>query len=155
MGQVTRTIFGCSKILQFTDAEIKQLPVSSPVTLISAIPNAVILPVIVSFTLTPWVADYTNIDVTSNFGVNINSVYTIPTLTGGGVLAQGHANLVWGDYGREYDFTPKDLGSLINKPLELVVTNGALGAFTGGDPSTVLIVQVFYNVLRYAPELVA
>lgn len=147
MGQVTRTNFGCAKITVLTNAQIKALPIT-PVTLVAAIPGKIILPHLVSFLLTPWVADYTNIDVTANISVNINSVFTPPTFTGSGMLAQGHAVACWQELGRDYDGTPYDYGDLIGQALVTDVTNGAAGAFTGGDDTTELTIQVFYEVLQ-------
>ena len=147
MGKITRTNFGCSKILLFNNAAIKALA-DTPVTLLAAITGKVILPHIVCYTLTPWVADYTNIDVTANVEVNINSVFTPPTLTGAGLLAQGHANIIWQNLGRDYDGTPYNYNNLVSQPLTLEITNGGAGAFTGGDATTILTVQVFYEVIK-------
>jgi hypothetical protein len=146
MGQVTRTNFGITKVIQFTNAQIKALPGTTP-TLVAAITGKVILPHIISYILSPWVADYTNIDVAANVGVNINSAYTPPTLTGAGMFAQGHANILWTNVGRDYDYTPVNLATVLSQPLVLVVTNGAAGDFTGGDATTILTIRVFYEVL--------
>jgi hypothetical protein len=147
MGQLNRTVFGCVTKVQFTNTQIKALPGTTP-TLVAGLSGRVIIPHIVAFTLAPWVADYTNIDVTSNIGVNINSVFTPPTLTGAGLLAQGEANFIWGEYSREYDFTPSSYDALLGKPLVLVVTNGAAGPFTGGNATTVLTVTTYYDVVE-------
>lgn len=147
MGQVTRTNYGCSKITTFNNAEIKALPGTLPI-LVPAVLGKIILPHIVAYKLAPWVADYTNIDGASNVSVNVNPAeYPVPTLTGAGLLAQGQANVIWGEYSREFDFTPFDMAALISKPLLLVVTNGVAGPFTGGNATTVLAVQVFYDVI--------
>lgn len=150
MGQRTRTNFGVSKTTVLTHAQILTLP-TIPVTLVAAIPGGVILPHMILWTLTPWVADYTNIDGTSNFGVNINAAYTPPTLTGAGMLAQGHANWLWQNTGRDYDYTPVNYATVLNQPLVTVVTNGAAGNFTGGNATTQLYIQVFYEVSRLYP----
>jgi len=150
MGQRTRTNFGVSKSVTLTHAQILTLP-TVPITLVAAIPGGVILPHLISWILTPWVADYTNIDGTSNFGVNINGAYTPPTLTGAGMLAQGHANILWQNTGRDYDYTPVNYATVLNKPLVTVVTNGALGNFTGGNATQSLYIQIFYEVLRLFP----
>lgn len=147
MGQITRTNFGCSKILSYNNAAIKALA-DRTVTLLAGIAGKIILPHIVCYTLKPWVADYTNIDVTANVEVNINGVFTPPTLTGGGLLAQGHANIIWSELGRDYDGTPYNYNNLVGQPLTLTITNGGAGDFTGGDISTILTVQVFYEVLK-------
>lgn len=147
MGLITRTNFGCSKIVTFNNAAIKALA-DTPVTLIAAIPGAIILPHIISYALTPWVADYTNIDAASNVDPNINGVFTPPTLTGAGLLAQGHANFIWSEVGRDWDGTPYAYADLLGQPLTLEISNNAAGPFTGGDASTVLTVQVFYDVVR-------
>jgi hypothetical protein len=146
MGRITRTNFGITKIVQFTNAQIKALPGTTP-TLVAAIAGKVILPHIISYILSPWVADYTNIDGAANVGVNINGAYTPPTLTGAGLLAQGHANIIWQNTGRDYDYSPVNLATVISQPLVLVVTNAAAGPFTGGDPSTILTIRIFYEVL--------
>lgn len=147
MGQVTRTNFGCSKITQFSNAAIKALA-DATVNLVEAIPGAVLWPHVVTFILSPWVADYTNLDGAGNVNVNVGTAYTPPTFTLAGLLAQGHANYVACEYGREYDFTPKNLADAMNKPITLNLDNNGSGLFTGGNATTVLTVQVFYEILR-------
>jgi hypothetical protein len=148
MGRITRTNFGVSKIIQFTDLQIRTVLADAVVTLVAAIPGAVILLHIVSYILSPWVANYTNLDVVGNVNVNINGLFTPPTFTLAGLLAQGHANLIWQNLGRDYDYTPVACLSAVNQPLTLNLDNNGSGPFTGGDPATVLTVQVFYEVLR-------
>lgn len=149
MGQITKSNFGIAMnpARKFTNSLIQNLPLSSPITMVEGIADRIIMPVFCSFLLSPWVADYTNIDGGSNITLNINGVFTPFTMTGAGLLAQGQAICIWQDLSREYDGTPYDFDDLVGQSLDLVVTNGAAGAFTGGDATTFLTVQVFYNVL--------
>lgn len=148
MGQWTRTNFGVSKTIQFTDLQIRTVLPDADVVLVPAIGGAVILPHIVSYILAPWVADYTNLDAQGNVNVNVNGLFTPPTFTLAGLLAQGHRNVVWQCLGRDYDYTPVNYDDAVGQALVLNLDNDGSGAFTGGDPTTVLTVQVFYEVLR-------
>jgi hypothetical protein len=147
MGNITRTNFGISKITRFTNAQILALPTTTP-TLVAAITGRIIMPWMVSYTLHPWVADYTNIDGGSKIGVNIGAVFTNPAFVASALLAQGKATVIWTEVGREFDYLPYDYNALLSLPLKLTVTNAAAGNFTGGNATQVLTVQVFYNVLN-------
>lgn len=149
MGQVTRTNYGISKITSIANAAVKTLP-TIPVTLVEAIPGAVILPHLVSWILSPWTADYTNIDGGANMDVNINGAFTPPTFNPSVILAPGEAEVIWGEIGREWDFTAVHLADVQNQALVLSIDNAAAGNLTGGGDTMVLTVQVFYEVLRVA-----
>lgn len=147
MGKVTRTKFGIAKVINLTNAQIKTLPTVAQ-TIIPAIAGKIIVPTWVSFILNPWVADYTNIDgTTHNINVNCNSVFTPPTFTISGLLAQGHATVVWCDYGREYDFTPANRADLISQPWTVSLANGVSGNLNGGDATQILSITSFYCVI--------
>lgn len=147
MGEVTRTNFGIGSVTQLTNAQILALP-TTPITLVEAIPGAIIVPHMIGFLLSPWVADYTNIDGAANLDININSVFTPATFVPGAILAQGAATVIWCNYGREYDFLPNPIADLMNFPLVLSADNAAAGNFTGGNATQILTVQAFYEVLR-------
>lgn len=158
MGRVTRTIYGCSKIIRLNHAEILALPTTKPVLVprvsghvhqFGSAVDAYIQPILVTYTLN-WTADYTNIDVTGKIGVQYAGVspFTNPTFAPGALLAQGHSTTIWTDVGREFDFTPFDVGTIVGQDLVLNVTNGAAGDFTGGGANDFLIVQTCYNVIR-------
>lgn len=133
--------------VQFNDAAIKALPTTTP-QLVPGVLGKVILPMWVSYILTPWVADYTNIDGASKFAVNVaGNPYTNPVFGAGAILAQGAATVIWTDVGREFDYTPLPFASLVNEALLLTVTNAAAGDFTGGDATQVLTVQVLYELI--------
>lgn len=147
MGRITRTNFGITKVTTLTNAQIKALPTVAQ-TIIPAVTGKIVVPCYIGFCLSPWVADYTNIDgVTHNVDVNANGVFTPPTFTIAGLFAQGHATVIWCDYGREYDFTPENIASLKSQPWTLALSNGASGNLTGGDASTRLSITATYIVI--------
>lgn len=145
MGRVTRTNFGLSKIIELTDAEIKAWA-DSFVEAVPKIQGRVLQPYMVCFILSPWVADYTAIDGAANISINTPTTEFAPiTLGAGAILAQGKSTVLWCDVGRELDFLPYDLNALVSQPLNLYFDNNGTTPLTGGDASTRLIIQTFYN----------
>ncbi len=142
MGQITRTNFGICKTVTFTNAEILQLPVNSPVELIPAIPGKVIVP-LSGIAVFHWVADVTGIDDTTDliqvgyssaFGL-IDQVCTNAILTAGSSQVAGKTWSVLVS-------TTDDIADYAGR-IELVIVNAL--AFTGGAIGNRLTVKVFYN----------
>lgn len=150
MGNVTRTRYGCSKTIQLTNDEIKALPTTLGAVLVPAIPDAVLQVIAAIVILSPWVADYTNIDPLAVIAVDITGpgYWTPGYKDAAKVLAAGHAAFInWID-----TFTFDDaLTAIANLPIQLFSNNNnGMGDYTGGDPASILTVQVFYNVIRFA-----
>lgn len=147
MGKVTKTNFGVCEIITLTNAQIKAWA-DSFVTVAPLVQGRILQPYMVSFMLSPWVADYANIDGAANIYIDTPTAAFAPiTLVPGAILAQGFSVCLWCDVGRELDFLPYDLNDLVSQPLRLVFDNNAAGALTGGDASTRLIIQTFYEVI--------
>lgn len=158
MGQVTRTNFGLTKIVTFTDAQIKALP-TVPQTVIAA-PGAgraifampaLVQPCLVSLSL-DWTADYTNIDaaLTIGFALTGGLVYCdLLNAASKQFLAWG-ADVMWQISPADVQATGSDIQNWTdfeNKPLVLNIKNGAAGNLTGGNAANVLKVTVFYCIV--------
>src|SRR5215813_4284549 len=69
MGQITRTNFGMTKITNLTNAQVLGLVSGPPVTILPGVAGRIWYPTFVVIALTPYVADYTNIDPTATFAL--------------------------------------------------------------------------------------
>ena len=148
MGQVTRTKFGIAKIVLIPNASVLTLP-SADVTLVAGRAGWVWLPQFVSLALTPYVADYTNIDgaatLTVRLGaaanVTLTNAFTPATILAGAANARQIEQSAVG-------FVSDDFTFLTGTALSLHCTNAAAGNFTGGNAGNILRCTVFYSAMR-------
>ena len=146
---------------ELTDSQIKALP-STPITVIAA-PGAGkgIIPISVMLSISPWIADYTNIDgacqlLLSDAPDNVEILSRLKETVGNGIsnlLAWGEASiatinqqaLVSG--GNLSGNSGWNLADLENQSLAIQATNGGSGDFTGGNAGNKLKVTVTYIII--------
>jgi hypothetical protein len=158
---VTRTRQGLTRRVVLTNAQIKALPATFIPVVLAAGVGRVLVAIQATFQLI-WVADYTNIDANCALIVGIPGVVDmlVPALENpNGVvsllLANGAPSMGFTGIKSPIDATPNLVmqagaapASCENVPLQLIMSNGASGNLTGGDPGNSLIVNIFYNVVK-------
>jgi hypothetical protein len=156
-------LFGASLFraarVRLNNAQIKALPTTGVDIVLAPGAGQVIIPVL-SICLHNWVANYTNIDAAAKLGLQMTPAtgYVLGPLreaegaSVSGVLAAGAEA-----YGRLAPLDTSILGAdtaefgvvadLANQAVVLSATNGAAGAFTGGNAANTLDVIVYYQLL--------
>lgn len=161
MSAITRTMQGLTQQVQKNHTQIKALPTSGVFTVIPA-PGAgrVIFPIGFVASLSPWAADYTNINGGATFVMKIGTLdlkafFAGAAVSVSGLLAQGQASYIpgigydGGFYGTAHSADIK-LADYANLPLTCTIANAAAGNFTGGDAANVLTILAYYNIYKAA-----
>lgn len=150
-----------SVTVTLTNAQIKALP-TTPVQILAAPGASKIIFPMAAWLRANWAADYTNIDAGAIVKLLINTeilttlnntvISGVTQLLAGGGPDGSNVFLI----GRQHINATNMFGTsgiydsdAANKPLTIEVTNGALGAFTGGHASNTLKITVYYVVVDF------
>ena len=134
-------------VITLTNAQIKALPTTGTLALLTPASSAELIKVLdITVTLSPWVADYTNIDGAASLiiGIDDGATYKTEELLSDGLLSFGEASFFVAGlpaifYGTE---NVVGLSEIVGLPINLICDNNGAGDFTGGDASTVLTIQI-------------
>jgi hypothetical protein len=97
-----------------------------------------------------WVTNYGNIDGSAKIAIDTpdgDYAAVSPTFDPGALLAQSQSTVIWTNVGRDFDYTSFERANLVGAGLNLAVTNGSAGNFTGGNSADLITVTVFFYLI--------
>src|SRR5262245_13951275 len=133
MGQITRTNYGLVKTNTFTNAQVIAWPTTA-LTLVAGIAGRIWLPRSIVFSLDPWVANYTNVNVAAAFAPVISSGVAVFWVTMNKAVID---SILSGGVAITYMNTilniPVATSTVLGGDITLTFSNGGAGNLTGGN----------------------